>query len=320
MRRRTPAIGTALALLALLAGLLVAGGTAPSGASGGKTGEPAARTNRADRLSIVALGDSFSSGSGIGNVEGFTGCQRSDVNYVSLVGRKLHATYRDATCGSATTDDAYSPQHTGGNGTGEVPPQLTAVRPSTDVVLISLGLNDLQFFYNMIFGCIPMSGLYPTGTPCENMWFMTGRRGPVQELPAIHDRLLRVVQDAQVRAPHAEVLVVGYPQLVPETGTCADLPLPTGEYAYFHTAFEALAWTMRDVAVQTGATYVDVLGPSKGHDICAGTAAWVNGRNLKPGEATPYHPYANEQRAIARLVVQALGDTARDARRGGLLP
>ncbi len=257
----------------------------------------------------MALGDSFSSGAGIGSVEGLTGCQRSHVNYVSLIGRKLHASYRDATCGSATTDNAYVAQKTGGNGTGSVPPQLTMVRPSNDVVLISLGLNDLQFFYDMVFGCTGMSGMYPTGTPCQNVWALTLRPGPIQQLPAIHDRLYRVVRDAQTRAPDAAVLVVGYPQLVPETGTCADLPLPTGEYAYFHQAFEALAWTMRDVAVSTGATYVDVLGPSKGHDICAGTSAWVNGRTLKPDEALAYHPYANEQRAIARLVVQALGRT-----------
>jgi lysophospholipase L1-like esterase len=298
MRRRTPAAGVGLALIGLLAGLFVAGGAAPSGAAG--------RQHRTDPLSIVALGDSFSSGSGIGNVEGFTGCQRSDRDYVALIGPKLRATYRDATCASATTDNADAPQRTGGNGTGSVPPQLAAVRPSTDVVLISLGLNDLQFYYDMIFGCIPMSGLYPTGTPCENMWALTGRPGPIQKLPAIHDRLLRVVQEAQDRAPDATVLVVGYPQLVPATGTCSELPLPTGEYAYFHTAFEALSWTMRDVAVHTGATYVDVLGPSKGHDMCAGVAAWVNGPAMKPGEALPYHPYANEQRAIARLVLQTL--------------
>lgn len=259
------------------------------------------------RTVVVALGDSFSAGSGIADVEVATGCQRSDRNYVKLVARAMRARYRDATCGSATTDHAYAPQQTGANGTGSVPPQLDAVRPGTDVVLVSLGLNDLQFLYDMIYGCIPMSDLQPTGTPCQTAWALTGHPGPIQRLPEIHDRLLGVVEQARARAPRATVMVVGYPQLVPASGTCADLPLPTGEYAYFHAAFEQLGATMASVARETGTAYVDVLAASEGHDICApGSASWVNGRTLKPGVALAYHPYANEQRAIGRLVLQRL--------------
>ncbi len=39
-------------------------------------------------------------------------------------------------------------------------------------------------------------------------------------------------------------------------------------------------------------TYVDVLGASAGHDICAGDQAWVNGVTRIPEVAVEYHPFA----------------------------
>ena len=55
-----------------------------------------------------------------------------------------------------------------------------------------------------------------------------------------------------------------------------------------------------------GATFIDVRGPSEGHDICAGPDAWVNGVTPKDGVAAAYHPFAAEQAAIAELVERAL--------------
>ena len=63
---------------------------------------------------------------------------------------------------------------------------------------------------------------------------------------------------------------------------------------------------MREAASAAGATFVDVLGPSEGHDICAGADAWVNGLEARPGVAAAYHPLASGQAAVAELVEQAL--------------
>jgi len=63
---------------------------------------------------------------------------------------------------------------------------------------------------------------------------------------------------------------------------------------------------MRDAASAAGATFVEVLGPSEGHDICAGTDAWVNGFEARPRVAAPYHPVARGQAAVAELVERAL--------------
>ena len=108
------------------------------------------------------------------------------------------------------------------------------------------------------------------------------------------------------RAPDAEILVVGYPQPVPANGTCPELPLAAGDYAEARAQLGQLDDAMRAAAEAQDARFVDVLGASDGHDICAGSDAWVNGAQDMPGEAVVYHPFRSEQEAIAQLVVDAL--------------
>ena len=52
--------------------------------------------------------------------------------------------FRDATCGSATTDDFYAPQT--GLPTGETnPAQFDRLTPTTDLVTVGIGGNDAGF-------------------------------------------------------------------------------------------------------------------------------------------------------------------------------
>ena len=124
--------------------------------------------------------------------------------------------------------------------------------------------------------------------------------------PQIGARVEELLTEVHRRAPGATVLLVGYPQLVPAEGTCADLPLATGDYPFVRAQWEALDAAMRDAASAAGATFVGVLGPSEGHDICAGKDAWVNGFKTRPGVAAAYHPLARGQAAVAELVEDAL--------------
>ena len=52
----------------------------------------------------------------------------------------------------------------------------------------------------------------------------------------------------------------------------------------------------------------DHLAASRGHDVCAGKDAWVNGI-VPSDEAAPLHPFAVEQKAVADLVLDALGQS-----------
>ena len=190
------------------------------------------------------------------------------------------------------------------------PPQLDAVTKGTDLVTVSLGGNDFSWFLTVMFSCTSAAGADPTGNPCEQQ-----RTSPATNLtavpPQIGARVEALLTRGAPQAPGATVLLVGYPQLVPAEGTCADLPLATGDYPFVRAQWEALDAAMRDAASAAGATYVEVLGPSEGHDICAGKDAWVNGSRPGPGSPPRITPSSGPG-GVAELVEDALkGDVGR---------
>ena len=66
------------------------------------------------------------------------------------------------------------------------------------------------------------------------------------------------------RSPQARIVVVGYPQIVPASGTCDLLPLATGDYPVARAVNEGLAEAVRHGAEDADAEYVDLWGPSEG--------------------------------------------------------
>jgi lysophospholipase L1-like esterase len=288
----------------LLVGVLaLLGGQQPSEAGPG--GQDSARRTPHHRATTVdryvALGDSYTAGSGITPDDG-TGCLRSDRNYPTRLATRLGAHLDDASCGGATTEDADQEQWTPN---GMNPPQLAGIDRRTDLVTISLGINDAQFGV-LLVRCLQVAQDDPAGHPCRDS-FSTADGGDqvLGLLPRVGDHVERVVRLAQRKGPDAQVVVVGYPQLVPKTGVCAQLPFALGDYAYLAEFMLELNDELRTAARHTGADYVDVLGASEGHDVCAGAQAWTLGALSDP-RTQVFHPFANEQRAIATLVAAEL--------------
>ena len=251
----------------------------------------------------VALGDSFTSGAGLPLTRrDALSCGRSSLSYPHLVARAIEAELVDVSCGGATTENGTEPQSLGGE---SWPPQLSAVTKDTDLVTVGLGGNDLSWYLEVMFSCTSAAAADPTGNPCEEQG--TSPESDLTALPPqIGARLEALLTEVHRRAPAARVLLVGYPQLVPARGTCPELPLATGDYPFVRAQWEAMDAAMREAAAAAGATYVAVLGPSEGHDICAGPDAWVNGFEARSGVAAAYHPLADGQAAVAELVEQAL--------------
>jgi hypothetical protein len=185
------------------------------------------------------------------------------------------------------------------------PPQFDALTKDTDLVTVGIGGNDFNLFATLIGTCVRLRSSDPQGAPCEAQFTSGGSDQLARELRQIRGHVAAIVAGIRDRAPHAEVVVVGYPQILPDHGTCRSLlPLATGDYAYARRINEGLA-----IAVQRGArkadAYVDTFGPSAGHDICADDP-WINGQATDPGRALAFHPFAAEQEAVARLVLDAL--------------
>lgn len=253
-------------------------------------------------LRYVALGDSYSSGGGIGETDPDSGdCQRSELSYPSLVADELGADLTDVACSAAGTASAYDPQPLPSG--GSAPPQLDAVTRRAELVTVGLGYNDSAFFLHLVFGCAQMGPSDPAGDPCRAA---TGGSDLGAATAKIGESVRALLEAIHRRAPDAQVLLVGYPQLVPGTGTCPDLPLAAGDYAFVRDGLHSLDDALRQAAADADATFVDVWTASEGHDICAGEDAWVNGSTNRPGVAALYHPFAAGQRGVAELVLDAL--------------
>jgi lysophospholipase L1-like esterase len=256
----------------------------------------------------VALGDSYTAGTGAGPlVTGAgAGCGEAKGSYPRLVAGELGTQLTDVSCAGAKTSNGTETQATT---TGsEWPPQLDSLSEDTDLVSVGLGYNDFGFFGLLTFGCAVAAASAASagsGTPCQDQ--VRARDLDAGALAdRIGDHLRAVLDEVHDRAPDAEVLLVGYPQLVPDEGTCPQLPLAAGDYAYVREQFGHLDEAMQDAADDAGASFVDVYAASHGHDICAADP-WVNGGTVT-SRAAAYHPFASGQRAVAGLVVKAVRD------------
>jgi len=289
-----PATRVRLPLVAALAGLVAVG-------AGCSEDPPTKDEPEAPRgPAYVAFGDSFTAAPGVPVTETLSGCARSDHNYVAQVASLLAVTVEDASCGGATTLNVTETQVTIA---GPVAPQLDALSRDTQLVTVGLGANDQDVYVTLFSTCVAMAATDPQGAPCQAA-NATSAGGDLllDEMPTIEERLVGALGQIMERAPDAEVVLVGYPQLVPESGSCSALPLAIGDYAYARRVWAALGTAMADAAERADVTYLDLTGPSEGHDICAGAEAWVNGATGHEARAAAYHPFAEEQAAVAALI------------------
>jgi lysophospholipase L1-like esterase len=242
----------------------------------------------------VALGDSYTAAPGVPGVQSNDGCLRSSGNYPHLLAAALEVPQLvDVSCGGADTGDVRGSQLRG------VAPQLDAVTRATDLVTIGMGGNDLQLFGSLLGTCVRRDAATATGTPCAD------ELGPsvAPALTRIEHHLAEVVRAVRHQAPSATVVLVGYPQIVPASGRCPDVPFAAGDYAFARRVNRGLTEAVRGAAASTKTAYVDVWAASNGHDICSADP-WVNGFS-GPG-AAPFHPFAAEQAAVAQLVAATL--------------
>ena len=292
--RRLPRLTVLVAAAALLAGCT----------SSGSGAEPVPVPDEPAFTSYVALGDSFTAGPLVPTTALADGCLRSDGNYPALLAERLDiARVTDVSCSGATTADLTGRQQTVGSAT--VRPQLDALRRGTDLVTLGIGGNDFALFSTLVQTCSRLRPVDPQGSPCAEQLRAQGV-DLVARTGDIADRVVAALRRIEARAPEAEVLVVGYPRLTPETGTCPRrLPFAEGDYAWGDRLTRALNDALADAADRAGVGFVDMYAASEGHDICA-EDPWVNGRRTDRAAALAYHPFAVGMEAVADEVADTL--------------
>lgn len=256
----------------------------------------------------VAMGDSFSSGQGVGpyqpgtDIEGppQNRCRRSQHGAYSQLLNGSPSTRLSLTafvaCGGAETWHVINGRDTEGS-------QLDALSVDTDVVTITIGGNDIGFG-PLGLACF----LQLDCTQSQEYHFTVNVLANV--LPGALDNLF--AQMASRIGPQTRVLVVGYPLLIPDVSVPVAGPycayLFPNEKTAARQVINTLNQVLQDAADRAGHQFefVDVnyeQSPFKGHELC-------NDGNYFHGtlsaEDERFHPNAAGQGAYEQIISRYL--------------
>ncbi|SEO47879.1 SGNH/GDSL hydrolase family protein [Trujillonella endophytica] len=252
-------------------------------------------------LEYVALGDSYSAASGVLPLDPTASplCLRSTRNYPHVLAARLGARLTDVTCGAAETTHFRTAQYPG------VAPQLDALDAGTDLVTMTIGGNDSSVFIGAILACgVAGTASLGLGSPCADQY---GSSFTDTVEGTTYPALVQALRDVRAAAPHARVVIVGYPWILPAAGGCFPLmPVARGDVPYLRNLQATLNGAIERAARRTGATYVDMSRVSEGRDACRPIGVrWVE-PVLVGTNPVIVHPNALGEQAIAEQVARAL--------------
>ncbi|SDE43650.1 SGNH/GDSL hydrolase family protein [Rhodococcus tukisamuensis] len=261
-----------------------------------------ASADPAPGLEYVNLGDSFSAGSGVSPMVAGTPfeCWQSERNFAHIVAAERGYRLTDVSCGGATTQDFYEAQYQ------STRPQLEALTPTTELVTLMIGGNNNSTFAGAMARCIGAMVSNPGAfEPCR-VQNASGLSDPV--VNETYPALVTALRDIHARSPRAQVVIAGYPWLLPASGSCSpQMPLAEGDVSYLRDLQATLNDAVRRAAAETDSTFVDMSQVSEGRDGCKPAAERLVEPMLFANQPVPVHPNAAGERALADQVLAAIG-------------
>ena len=250
----------------------------------------------------AGLGDSYAAGPLIPDQQlDPLGCLRSNHNFAHLAAAALGRSLADASCSGAKTDDMTAAQDVT---PGPNPPQFNALTSTTQIVTLQIGGNDIGFT-SIIQNCASAT---PFGHPCRDKYVVNGHDTLADRIAATAPKVAAVLQGIHARSPDADVFVVNYAAILPETGIGCwpQVPIAWADVAYLRGVAKNLNAMLAQQAAGNGAEIVDDYSASIGRDACKSSSTrWVE--PLIPGNlAAPFHPNARGEAGIAAVVVSAV--------------
>jgi lysophospholipase L1-like esterase len=260
-------------------------------------------------LDYVAMGDSFSSGQGVSPYEAGTDtegppenrCRRSESAYARLLDgysdSRLNLTAFVA-CGGSETSHII-------NGRFDEDPQLDALSEDTDIVTITIGGNNIGFS-NLATECVK-NNVSDCTDSVEYLYTRVRLDSYLaSELDTLYFNLSLHID------PQARVLVVGYPEMIPDPAinTLPNCPyLTQGEKITAQDVIEDLNQVIQDEVSEAGAQfeYVDpneMDSPFIGHELCMDNG-YFNGLDLNSQDES-LHPNIAGQDAYRRIITAYL--------------
>lgn len=247
----------------------------------------------------VSLGDSYVSGPLIlpPALGAPLDCLQSARNYPHLTAAALGLSLHDVSCSGATTSDFTEAQYS------DQPPQFNALSSSTGVVTVGIGGNDNNLFLGTLETCGAEDLIFPFGTPCKATYGNKLSEEITADGPVVGGALHQI----HVLSPSAKVLVVGYPDILPQSGNCwPTVPLTTGDTAYLNNVEQELNSMLASEAAANGAVFVNTYTPGIGHDACkSASTRWVE-PVLPESDAFSVHPNEKGMAEEAGLLETAM--------------
>ena len=210
-----------------------------------------------DAVNYVALGDSYSSGVGTGVYDTASGdCARSPLSYPPRWAAEHHpASVGFVACSGAKTADVLANQ-------------IPALQPSTDLVTITIGGNDAGF------GAVLQTC---TAAESDRTCFAAINAAEAFERSVLRDRLARTYTEIRRAAPHAQVIVLGYPRLFDLAPSCADPRVPNLARRHkLNEGADVLNDVIHSASQQFEFSFIDVRNRFASHGVCSADP-WING-------------------------------------------
>jgi lysophospholipase L1-like esterase len=250
----------------------------------------------------VSLGDSYAAGPLIPLQVPPFGCLKSNNNYANLTARNLGLTLKDASCSGAETEDMTSPQ--GVDPDGPNPPQFDRLTPTTQIVTLQIGGNDIGFS-SIARDCVSTTN---QGTPCQDRYVVNGVDEISQRIQDTAPKVAAVLQGIHTRSPNARVLVVNYAAILPDEGPGCypQMPITDGDVPYVRAKEKELNAMIAAQAAANGAELLDWYTASIGHDACKlPVIRWVE-PVVPVNAAAPVHPNLGGMIGASELLTAAL--------------
>lgn len=238
---------------------------------------------QADDTAYVALGDSFSAGTG--TRASTDDCYRSPYGYPALIAQSQGLALDYQACSGATTADVLNNQ-------------VGALSADTDLVTMTIGGNDLGFA-DVITECALPGWL----SDCDGA-IADGRAVLQGQLPGRYDNVLAAIDSG---APNADVRIAGYPHLFNGEDCNLATFFSGSEMSQLNAATDELDALVEAKTTAAGHTYVDPRGAFDGHAVCD-DAEWVNGLSWPIVES--FHPNRDGNIAYADLFSAGAGSAA----------
>ena len=278
---------------------------------------PMARASVQANISYVALGDSYSSGEGLGGTAGFEAgtdqandrCHRSIGAYApQLAQAYLTQPLLFYACSGARTFDLTAKTQYPGEGTFQLnQPGVSLSDPSANLVTLTVGGDNAGFssvlqtcilqtlkadFEPAVVGPIATWLGFTTDPSCADSSSFTN---------SVNDNILNIFNPvvsvftqlrSQVGTANTSIIAADYPLIFPDTQaeqTCFQLSpfLTSQDQTWLNTEGNVLDTVEGDAAATAGVNMVDVrnLWDGGDHEVCGNGGAWINGMSTASGNA-----------------------------------